>query len=114
MIKLSKIYTRIAFSRACVFLSELYFFGNIYFAGNSAFAGTASPFFQEEFPKLSAGDGKLEEKGKDKDQGSLDNPYGPGPSLRPQSTFDVDFWPCFVLISLMNFGLTQNYLILNA
>ena len=55
------------------------------FAGNSAFVGQGSPFFQEEFPKLSAGDGKLEEKSKDKDQGIQDNQYGPGPSLRPQS-----------------------------
>ena len=49
--------------------------------------GQGSPFFQEEFPKLSAGDGKLEEKSKDKDQGTQDNQYGPGPSLRPQSKF---------------------------
>ena len=60
--------------------------------------GQGSPFFQDEFPKLSAGDGKLEEKSKDKDQGTQDNQYGPGPSLRPQSKLRISCDPRIVSI----------------
>jgi hypothetical protein len=48
------------------------------------FLDQKSPFFQEEFPKLAMG---VDEKspGPKKEEESKELPYGPGPSLRPQS-----------------------------
>ncbi|GLG99492.1 Uncharacterized protein GBIM_05949 [Gryllus bimaculatus] len=47
-----------------------------------SFLAHQSPQFQQEFPKLSSGDGQAPATGQ---KGGSDTQYGPGPSLRPQT-----------------------------
>ncbi|XP_063244599.1 protein PRRC2C isoform X4 [Bacillus rossius redtenbacheri] len=47
-----------------------------------SFLAHQSPQFQQEFPKLSSGDGQAPAAGP---KGGSDSQYGPGPSLRPQT-----------------------------
>lgn len=54
-----------------------------------SFLAHQSPLFQQEFPKLSSGDGQNAQTGQ---KSGSDTQYGPGPSLRPQSKL------CFFLL----------------
>ena len=58
------------------------FFVPLWFPGG--FLDQKSPFFQDEFPQLAVGGEEKIPTGK-KEEESRELPYGPGPSLRPQS-----------------------------